>query len=357
MSASPEPRWSNTVKATFNACLCSKATSDSDDQRDRQQGAASSSTGPTATGGRQIFARGELEGLLASASSDEDADAMSLHSNVGGNKRNRRKKGKGKKKLRDAWGVVGRSVNNEEDDATREGRRTRTLSSATHDEDAAPLDSSDIASPVTEEEERKKNLDLMRANFEPEVTSEDLEREERELAEQEEAAAVAALSTSAGRRGGGSASTICRRRPNSHHGRYTCDRNVLSNLTPYTPLPNPPHSILSPPPTPAATSTPQSHADRIKKAAKEQRRRMREEAARLKQEAIERRAEAAAGGFGPEEPQLEQQHPQEFGEFVVGQHGGVGVAWTESDGASSHPSPHYQQQPPPPLPAMHIPIA
>lgn len=84
---------------------------------------------------------------------------------------------------------------------------------------------------------------------------------------------------------------------------------------------------------------------------------MREEAARLKKEAIERRAEAAAGGFAFEEPQLEPQHPQEFGEFIVGQHGGVGVAWTESDGASSHPSPHYQQQPPPPLPAMHIPVA
>lgn len=44
-----------------------------------------------------------------------------------------------------------------------------------------------------EEEQRKKNLELMRANFEPEVTNEDLERGERELAGQEEAVVVYAL--------------------------------------------------------------------------------------------------------------------------------------------------------------------
>ncbi|KAG9038747.1 hypothetical protein FS837_001171, partial [Tulasnella sp. UAMH 9824] len=370
-------------------------------------GAASSSTGTGAAGGRQIFARDELEGLLASASSDDDADAMSLHSNVGGNRKTRRKKGKGKKKQRDAWGVVGRnlSVNSrrslqmfgwypfgkpialpessdEEDEVAREGRRTRTLSNATNDSDAAPLDTSDIASRVTEEEQRKKNLDLMRSNFEPEVTNEDLEREERELAEQEEAAAVAAFSFPA----------VPPRSPieppaepepeaPSHpepapeeeeevvpapsvadDQTFVTDDTLATETSsptlPRTPLSPPPFTPSSQPPSaPAATSTPQSHADRIKKAAKEQRRRMREEAARIKKEAIERRAEAAAGGFGFEEPQVEAQHPQEFGEFVVGQHGGVAVAWTESDGASSYPSPHHQQHSQPPLPAMHIPTA
>ncbi|KAG8945562.1 hypothetical protein FRC04_000696 [Tulasnella sp. 424] len=395
--------WTNNVKATFNACLCSKITSESDDERDRQQGASSSSssTGPAATGGRQVFARDELEGLLASASSDEDADAMSLHSNVGGSRRNKKKgRGKGKKKQRDAWGVVGRNLSmnsrrsmqmfgwypfgkpialpesSDEEDAAgppREGeRRTRTLSNATNDSDAAPLESSDIVSRVTEEEHRKKTLDLMRANFEPQITNEDLEREERELAEQEEAAAVYAFSFPAvpptrpveppiEPEPEPETPAVQEPEPEEEEGALAApsvadDQTIITDDTPATESSSPtlPRTPLSPASssTPAATSTPQSHADRIKKAAKEQRRRMREDAARRKKEERERRAEAAAGGFGFEEPQ-EAQH--EFGEFVVGHTGGVGVAWTESDGASSHPSQYPQQ--PPPQPAVQIPIA
>ncbi|KAG9021752.1 hypothetical protein FS837_007004 [Tulasnella sp. UAMH 9824] len=222
----------------------------------------------------------------------------------------------------------------------------------------------------------------MRANFEPEVTNEDLEREERELAEQEEAAAVATFSFPAvpprspvepPAEPEPEAPSNPEPEPEEEEevapaSSVADDQTFITDDTlatetssptlPRTPLSPPPLTPSSQPPsTPAATSTPQSHADRIKKAAKEQRRRMREEAARIKKEAIERRAEAAAGGFGFEEPQVEAQHPQEFGEFVVGQHGGVGVAWTESDGASSHPPPRYQQHFQPPLPAMHIPAA
>ncbi|KAG8945566.1 hypothetical protein FRC04_000700 [Tulasnella sp. 424] len=81
------------------------------------------------------------------------------------------------------------SSDEEEDGRPREGeRRTRMLSNA------AALESSDLVLRVTEEERRRKTLDLMRANFEPEVTNEDLGREERESAEQEEAAAVYAFS-------------------------------------------------------------------------------------------------------------------------------------------------------------------
>ncbi|KAG8922758.1 hypothetical protein FRC01_013644, partial [Tulasnella sp. 417] len=170
-------------------------------------------------------------------------------------------------------------------------RRTRTLWNARNDSDAAPLDISDIASRATEKQQRKKNLDLMRANFEPEVTSEDLEREERELAEQEEAAAVA-----------------------------------FPAVLPKSPIEPPGEPELEAPPTPEPEPEEEGEAAPApSKAAKEQRRRLREEAARLKKEAIERRAEAAAGGFGFEEPQLQQQHPQEFGGFVIGYHGGVGV--------------------------------
>ncbi|KAG8929029.1 hypothetical protein FRC01_005031 [Tulasnella sp. 417] len=250
----------------------------------------------------------------------------------------------------------------EKDDATREGRKTRTSTHATNDSDAAPLDSSDIASRATEKRQRKKNLDLMRANFEPEVTSDNLEREERELTEQEEAAAVATFSFPAvppkspikpppepeieapptpepePKEEGEAAPAPSVADDQTFITDDTLSTETSSPTLPRTPLsPAPLTPSSQPPPTPAATSTPQSHADRIKKAAKEQPRRMHEEVARLKTEVIERRAEAAAGGFGFEEPQLEQQHPQEFGEFVIGQHGGVGVAWTESDGASSHP--------------------
>ncbi|KAG8904568.1 hypothetical protein FRC01_008678, partial [Tulasnella sp. 417] len=106
-----------------------------------------------------------------------------------------------------------------------------------------------------------------------------------------------------------------------------------SPRTPLSPTPLTPSS--QPSSTYAATTTPQSHAERIKKAAKEQRCRMRGEAARLKKEAIERRAEAAAGGFGFEERQLEQQHPQEFGEFVIRQHGVQGLPFHQL-----HPDEH-----------------
>ncbi|KAG8922984.1 hypothetical protein FRC01_013368 [Tulasnella sp. 417] len=177
---------------------------------------------------------------------------------------------------------------------------------------------------VAGEKQRKRNLELMRVNFKPEVTGEDPGKEERDLAQQEEAAVVA-----------------------------------TSSVPPKSPVEPPAEPELEAPPTREQEPEEEEEAAPATCVAdhqtKEQRRGVCEEAARLKKEAIERRAETAAGGFGFEEPQLEQQHPQEFGEFVIGQHSGVGVAWTESDGASSHPSPHYQQQPP--LPAMHIPIA
>ncbi|KAG8976271.1 hypothetical protein FRB90_009243 [Tulasnella sp. 427] len=402
------PHW---LKATFTACLCSNPRSESDDEREVQQGA-----GPSSTGGRRIFARDELEGLLASASSDEegDADAMSLHSNVGRATRNKRarRKGKGKGKRKDAWGVVGRNLSGnsrrsiqmfgwypfgkpialpdsssdeEQGDERSTSRRTRTLSNAS---DAAPLDPSEIVARMTLEDNTAPtgtaNLDLMRANFEPDATSEDLEREERELAEQEEAAAVAAFSFPAVPQvePPREASPIVEAAPEpkpepepepepeqpqvqelevptedldpesaTATPSLQTSSTPLTSSSPLTPLSPPPPSSptksTAPPPPPSGTSTPLTHAERIKKAAKEQRRRMKEEAARRKKEDMERRAEAAAGGFEFDSPQTQPQH--EFGEFQAG------VAWTESDGASSHPSQYQYQaqyQPPQNLPQV-----
>ncbi|KAG8976256.1 hypothetical protein FRB90_009257 [Tulasnella sp. 427] len=400
----PHPHW---LKATFTACLCSKQASESDDEREVQHGA-----GPSSTGGRRIFARDELEGLLASASSDEDADAMSLHSNVGRGTRNKRARRKGKKR-KDAWGVVGRNLSGnsrrsiqmfgwypfgkpialpdsssdeEQADERSTSRRTRTLSNAS---DAAPLDPSEIVARMTLEDNAAPtgtaHLDLMRANFEPDATSEDLEREERELAEQEEAAAVAAFSFPAvpqvepPREASPTVEAAPDPEPEPEPEQAQVQElevptedldpesatatpslqtssTPLTSSSPLTPLSPPPPSSptkSTAPPPPSGTSTPQTqtHAERIKRAAKEQRRRMKEEAARRKKEDMERRAEAAAGGFEFDSPLQTPHHQQEFGEFQAV------VAWTESDGASSHPSQYQYQAPPqnlPPLAALPL---
>ncbi|KAG9038744.1 hypothetical protein FS837_001168 [Tulasnella sp. UAMH 9824] len=92
---------------------------------------------------------------------------------------------------------------------------------------------SDVGSRVTEGEQRTENLELMRANFEPAVTNEDQEREEREtLAEaavpEEEEAVTSAPSVADDQ--------------NVHHGRHSSYRNFIPILPP--------------------TYTPQSHANR-----------------------------------------------------------------------------------------------
>ncbi|KAG8929026.1 hypothetical protein FRC01_005028 [Tulasnella sp. 417] len=195
-------------------------------------------------------------------------------------------------------------------------RRTRTMSGIVHK--AQP---------------RKKNLDLIRAKFEPDVTSEDLERRERGLAEQEEAAAVAAFSFPA----------VPPKSPAEPPVEPPTELELEALLT-RGPEPEE-EEEAAPAPFVADDQTfmtadnlpPSRPPQPFPKAAREQRRCMREEAARLKKEATERRAEAAAGGFGFEEPQLGQQHPQEFGEFVIAHHGGVGVEWTEGNGTFSNP--------------------
>ncbi|KAG8945570.1 hypothetical protein FRC04_000704 [Tulasnella sp. 424] len=192
--------WTNSVKATFNAYLMLK-----DHSRGIRRPAPDEPKG------------------LASALSDEDVDAMSLHSNVGGSKRSeKRRRGKGKKKQRDAWGVVGRNL-------SMNSRRSMQMFGWYPFGSANP-------SPYPNRRMEKKMLDrgkerggpgryrtrpttrtllrsraatLCRANdggakeeelgvdasqFESDITNEDLEREERELAEQEEAVAVYALS-------------------------------------------------------------------------------------------------------------------------------------------------------------------
>lgn len=268
---------------------------------------------------------------------------MSLHSNIGSSRRKKRrtkKKGKGQT----GWGIVGRNLgadrrrsmqmfgwypfgrpialpesSEDEGPSNQRQRRPRTLSaSADSDADAAPLEPSAIPhlAALSKEEQQR----IFSQNFEPERTSEDLAREERELADEEESRALAGFAFPP-------APPPAEATPET-----TPDVDAEPNTT-LSPTSTPAPATPTTPalPSPAMPPSPsKSHAsDRIRKAAKEQRRRLREEAERRVKEEMERRAEAAAGGFDLGE------EVQEFGEFVRPER-----AWTEtvSDGTSSHPS-------------------
>ncbi|KAG8904480.1 hypothetical protein FRC01_008711 [Tulasnella sp. 417] len=135
----------------------------------------------------------------------------------------------------------------------------------------------------------EENLDLMRANFEPEATSEDLEREERLLTVQEEVAAVATFSFPA--------------------------------VPPKSPIEPP----VEPPVGPEleASPTPEPEPEE-------------EEEAAPAPSVADDQTFITDDTLATEPSSPGQQHPQEFGEFVIGQRGGVGVAWTESDGLPFH---------------------
>lgn len=252
----------NCFKAAFASCLCTKTSSspeNSDNEGLHQR--------RSEHGGRSVFARDELEGLLASASSDEHDDTMSLHSNFGGRRKRRTKK-------KSAWGIRGahqqqpRSIQvfgwypfgrpialpADEDDQDS-GAESSTFGRGRRISDAEPLDPEAIA--------RLAQRELFKQNFEPERTSKELVQEEARLAEEEERNAYVPPQPAA---------------------------------EPMALIPEFPVTPQSPPESP--TKPQLSDAERrIRKAARQQRRRVREEAERLQREAVERSAEAAAGGF------------------------------------------------------------
>ncbi|KAG8869883.1 hypothetical protein FRB98_002095 [Tulasnella sp. 332] len=301
-------RWTDPLRAAFGSCLPCTSCSNRPASPDLDANEPTSSQ-PTSAGGRRIFARDELEGLLASYSSDEDGgDTLSLHSNFGGggqstSKSSRaRRKRKGKKKT-NAWGITGRSepsggggggkviqifgwypfgkpsstIALHDDDGVGSpivghGGALRPRSSSvlsTSAPDAAPLESAIIARLGFAEEQ-----DIMGRGeiFEPAKTVEELDQEERELAEREEREAEA-----------------------------TVKRPRVSDLGPTSSSSNAPKTRA------------EDHAKRIRRAAREQRKRLKEEAKRLAQEEFERRADAAAGGFHDHDDLA----GGDFGEFVT----------------------------------------
>ncbi|KAG8894473.1 hypothetical protein FRB99_001246 [Tulasnella sp. 403] len=347
--------WVAGIRAAVSPCLCgSTARPDSPDIDEQQQS------------GRHIFSRDELEGLLASASSDEDADVMSLHSNIG--QRTKRSKRNKKGKKHDAWGMLGRNFStsrrrsmlmfgwhpfgkptgqitlSDDDEAPGPSRRrhNRALSTTT-DSDASPLDSSAIAQLVSSDDRDQTSTTPMNS-FQPDQTDEDLIQEERQLAEREEAQAPPEFSFPV-EEPVLSAPSLTTAPTSELVPEQTETGTVLglalssaTSMSPQSSIPaplTPTSPSFSPPPDLKLTHP---HSARIREAAREQRRRIREEAKRIAREEIERRAEAAAGGFNGEEN-------LEFGEYVGPIPVTDGVAWTEtSEGTSYHP--------PAPLPAQ-----
>ncbi|KAG8977310.1 hypothetical protein FRB94_000654, partial [Tulasnella sp. JGI-2019a] len=275
--------WTNPLRNVFVSCLpctnCGNRPSSPD--IDGNGSPPQSGQQPTASSGRHIFARDELEGLLASYSSDEDGgDTLSLHSNFGGQSNSKSRGGgrkrKGKKKA--AWGITGRRdassgsgkviqvfgwylfgkpaialpEDEDEDRPINTSGPSRPRSSSvlsTSAPDAAPLATSTIAR-LGFAEEQDHVARLVRAqSFEPTKTVEELDREEQDLAEREERYAAAEV-----------------------------ERARVVDLTTTT------RSSSTSSPTPSRAD---EHAKRIRRAAREQRKRLKEEANRMAQEEFE----------------------------------------------------------------------